>query len=68
MTSLWKDYGLCESTSWYISYSMKLWINDTKEGFDGGLVQLLKRRCFDYGEVGKNHVDSGNQGGAFMAP
>ena len=66
--SLWKDYGLCVNLSWHISYAMKLWLNNTKESFDGGLVQLQKRCGFNYGEVGKNCVDSGNQGGAFMVP
>ena len=68
MICLWKYYGLCENLSWHISYAMKLWINDTKQGFDGGLVKFRKRCGFDYREVGKNHVDGGNQGGAFMAP
>ena len=66
--SLWKDYGLCINLLWHISYTIKLWHNDTKEGFDEGLVQLRKRCGFNYGDVGKNLVASGNQGGAFMAP
>ena len=68
MICLWKYYGLCENLSWHILYAMKLWPNFTKEGFDGFLVKLHKRCGFDYREVGKNHVDGGNQGGAFMAP
>lgn len=68
MISLWKHYGLCENLSWNISYAMKLCLNDTKEGFDGDLEQFRKRCGFDYGEVGKNHIDSGNRGGACMAP
>ena len=53
MIILWEDYGLNENLSWHISYAMKLWLNDTKYGFGGGLVQLRKRCGFDYREVGK---------------
>ena len=67
MIGLWKYYGLCENFSWHILYSMKLWLNDTKEGGDGGLVKFRNRCVFYYREVGKNHVIGGNQGGAFMA-
>ena len=35
MISLWEDYGLSENLSWHISYAMKVWLNYTKEGFDG---------------------------------
>ena len=60
VTSLWKDYGLCINLLWDISYALKLWLNNEKEGFDGGL--LLKKNCygFDYGDVGNNFIDSGN--------
>ena len=53
MISLWKYFCLCEKLSWHISYDMKLWINDTKEGFDGGLVQFRKHCGFHYREVSK---------------
>ena len=36
--------------------------------FDEVLVLMRIRYGFDYGDVGKNLVDSGNQGGTFMAP
>ena len=47
---------------------MKLWLNDTKEGFDGGLVKFCKHCGFHYKEVGKNHVVGWKPGGAFMDP
>ena len=64
--SLWKDYGLSINLLWHISYVIKLWHNDTKEVFYQGLVQLRKHCGFNYGDVGKNHVSSGNKGGEFM--
>ena len=54
--------------SWHIAYSMKLWLQYANEGFDGGLVKICKRWGLDYMNVGKNHVDGGRHGGAFMAP
>ena len=66
--SLWKDYGLSINLLLHISYVIKLWHNDTKEVFYQGLVQLQKRCGFNYGDVGKILVASGNLGGTFMAP
>ena len=66
--SLWKDYGSCINILWHISYAMKLWLSNTKEGFDGVLVLKRIRYGLNYGDVGKNCVNSGNQGGAFLYP
>ena len=66
--SIWKDYGLCINLLWNISYAIKLWLIDTKEGFNEGLVQMWTHYGFNYGDVGRNCVDSGNQGGAFINP
>ena len=52
--SLWEDYGLCINLLWHILYAIKLWINDAKEGFDEGLVQIQIHDEFEYGDVGKN--------------
>ena len=66
------DYGICIKYLWHISYAIKLWYNNAKEGFVKGLVLGWWTMCFrcgiDCGYVGMNLVNSGDQGGAFMAP
>ena len=47
---------------------MKLWLNYSKEGFDGDLVKFCKCCGLDYMKVGKNHVNGGRKDCAFMDP
>ena len=54
--------------SWNIPYAMKLWLNYSNKGFDGGLMQNRKPWGLNYMGVGKNHINGGRQGGAFMDP
>ena len=54
--------------SWHIPYSMKLWLNYSNKGFDGGLMQNHRPWGLNYMDVGKNHVDGGRKGGTFMDP
>ena len=65
------DYGICIKYLWHISYAIKLWYNNGKEGFDKGLVLgwwTMRFHCeLEYGDVGMNFVNSGDQGGTFMA-
>ena len=62
------DYGICIKDLWHISYAIKLWYNNAKEGFDKGLVLMQNHYGVDYRDVGMNFVNSGYQVGAFMAP
>ena len=48
-----------ENPSWHMPYVMKLWINYTHEGFEGGLMKHHKCWGLDYMDVGKNHVNGG---------
>ena len=54
--------------SWHNSYAMKLCLSYTQKICNGGLVQYRKCCVLDYMKVGKNHVDGGSEGGAFMDP
>ena len=57
-------YGICIKYLWHILYSIKLWYNNAKEGFDKGLVQGWSTMWFHcvlhYGDVGMNFVNSGD--------